>query len=47
MGRVGLGLSIALLQGVQKKRPSETLSAMLRRHLLELTQNFIVPLVRS
>lgn len=33
-----------LLKGVQKKRPSETLSALLRRHLLELTQNFIVPL---
>uniref|UniRef100_A0A5F7ZIB9 DENN domain containing 6B n=1 Tax=Macaca mulatta TaxID=9544 RepID=A0A5F7ZIB9_MACMU len=34
------------LQGVQKKRPSDVQSALLRRHLLELTQSFIIPLVR-
>ncbi|XP_055482910.1 protein DENND6B isoform X4 [Psammomys obesus] len=33
-----------LLKGVQKKRPWDTLSALLRRHLLELTQSFIIPL---
>uniref|UniRef100_A0A2I3RC46 DENN domain containing 6B n=1 Tax=Pan troglodytes TaxID=9598 RepID=A0A2I3RC46_PANTR len=30
--------------GVQKKRPSDVQSALLRRHLLELTQSFIIPL---
>ncbi|XP_011840990.1 PREDICTED: protein DENND6B [Mandrillus leucophaeus] len=35
-----------LLKGVQKKRPSDVQSALLRRHLLELTQSFIIPLVR-
>ncbi|XP_045411300.1 protein DENND6B isoform X2 [Lemur catta] len=33
-----------LLKGVQRKRPSDTQSALLRRHLLELTQSFIIPL---
>lgn len=33
------------LQGIQRKRPSEVQSALLRRHLLELTQSFIIPLV--
>ncbi|XP_063459268.1 protein DENND6B isoform X1 [Pan paniscus] len=33
-----------LLKGVQKKRPSDVQSALLRRHLLELTQSFIIPL---
>lgn len=32
-------------QGIQKKRPSEAQSALLRRQLLELTQSFIIPLV--
>uniref|UniRef100_A0A8C0FPW4 DENN domain containing 6B n=1 Tax=Bubo bubo TaxID=30461 RepID=A0A8C0FPW4_BUBBB len=32
------------LQGIQRKRPSEVQSALLRRHLLELTQSFIIPL---
>lgn len=32
-------------QGIQRKRPSEVQSALLRRHLLELTQSFIIPLV--
>ncbi|XP_055963017.1 protein DENND6B isoform X4 [Sorex fumeus] len=33
-----------LLKGLQKKRSSDVLSALLRRHLLELTQSFIFPL---
>ncbi|XP_012504221.1 PREDICTED: protein DENND6B isoform X2 [Propithecus coquereli] len=33
-----------LLKGVQRKRPSDAQSALLRRHLLELTQSFIIPL---
>lgn len=35
-----------LLKGLQKKRPAGVLTALLRRHLLELTQSFIIPLVR-
>uniref|UniRef100_A0A3Q3J010 UDENN domain-containing protein n=1 Tax=Monopterus albus TaxID=43700 RepID=A0A3Q3J010_MONAL len=34
------------VQGIQRKRPSEVQSAILRRHLLELTQSFIIPLER-
>lgn len=34
------------LQGIQRRRPPEVQSAILRRHLLELTQSFIIPLVR-
>ncbi|XP_059969241.1 protein DENND6B isoform X4 [Mesoplodon densirostris] len=33
-----------LLKGLQKKRPSDMQTAVLRRHLLELTQSFIIPL---
>ncbi|KAM9673632.1 protein DENND6B isoform 2-T2 [Trichechus inunguis] len=33
-----------LLKGMQKKRPADVQSALLRRHLLELTQSFIFPL---
>ncbi|XP_054575646.1 protein DENND6B isoform X1 [Eptesicus fuscus] len=33
-----------LLRGLQKKRPAGVLTALLRRHLLELTQSFIIPL---
>uniref|UniRef100_A0A4W2BWS0 DENN domain containing 6B n=1 Tax=Bos indicus x Bos taurus TaxID=30522 RepID=A0A4W2BWS0_BOBOX len=33
-----------LLKGLQKKRPSDVQTAVLRRHLLELTQSFIIPL---
>ncbi|XP_041610704.1 protein DENND6B isoform X5 [Vulpes lagopus] len=33
-----------LLKGLQKKRPWDTQTALLRRHLLELTQSFIIPL---
>ncbi|XP_032348489.1 protein DENND6B isoform X4 [Camelus ferus] len=33
-----------LLKGLQRERPSDLLSALLRRHLLELTQSFIIPL---
>lgn len=35
-----------LIKGLQMKRPSEVQSAILRRHLLELTQSFINPLER-
>uniref|UniRef100_A0A3B4AAN9 UDENN domain-containing protein n=1 Tax=Periophthalmus magnuspinnatus TaxID=409849 RepID=A0A3B4AAN9_9GOBI len=35
-----------LLKGIQRKRPSEVQSAILRRHLLEVTQSFIIPLER-
>ncbi|KAK3526248.1 hypothetical protein QTP70_020392 [Hemibagrus guttatus] len=35
-----------LLKGIQRKRPSEVQSAILRRHFLELTQSFIHPLER-
>ncbi|RXN17815.1 DENND6B isoform X1 [Labeo rohita] len=35
-----------LLKGIQKKRPSEVQSAILKRHLLEQTQSFILPLER-
>uniref|UniRef100_A0A8C6YF66 DENN domain containing 6B n=1 Tax=Naja naja TaxID=35670 RepID=A0A8C6YF66_NAJNA len=31
-------------EGIQKQRPSEAQSALLRRQLLELTQSFIIPL---
>ncbi|XP_061493918.1 protein DENND6B [Rhineura floridana] len=33
-----------LLKGIHKKRSSDIQSAFLRRHLLELTQSFIIPL---
>lgn len=33
-----------ILKGIQKKRPSEGQSSILRRHLLEQTQSFIFPL---
>lgn len=35
-----------VLKGVQTKRPGEVQSALLRRHLLELTQSFMIPLER-
>lgn len=35
-----------LLAGVKKQRPTEVQSALLRRHLLELTQSFMIPLER-
>lgn len=35
-----------LLGGLQKKRPPGALAALLRTHLLELTQSFVIPLVR-
>ncbi|XP_063220002.1 protein DENND6A isoform X2 [Bacillus rossius redtenbacheri] len=35
-----------LLKGIQTKRPSEVQTALLRRHLLELTQSFMIPLER-
>ncbi|KAJ6651428.1 hypothetical protein lerEdw1_021001 [Lerista edwardsae] len=38
------GLIKRLLKGIHKKRSSEVQSALLRRHLLELTQSFIIPL---
>ncbi|KAL8222594.1 UNVERIFIED_CONTAM: Protein dennd6b [Gekko kuhli] len=38
------GLIKRLLKGIHKKRSSEAQSALLRRHLLELTQSFVIPL---
>lgn len=35
-----------LISGVRSKRPMEVQSALLRRHLLELTQSFMIPLER-
>ncbi|XP_063782741.1 protein DENND6B isoform X1 [Pseudophryne corroboree] len=35
-----------LLKGLQKKLPSSTLSLLLRKHLFELTQSFVLPLER-
>lgn len=35
-----------LIKGVQSKRPLEVQNAILRRHLLELTQSFMIPLER-
>lgn len=35
-----------LLNGINSRRPSEVQSALLRRHLLELTQSFMIPLER-
>lgn len=43
---LALWLSPGNSQGLQKKRPSDVQTAVLRRHLLELTQSFIIPLVR-
>ena len=34
-----------VLKGVQNKRPKEVQNVILRRHLLELTQSFMIPLV--
>uniref|UniRef100_A0A8C9TCQ7 DENN/MADD domain containing 6B n=1 Tax=Scleropages formosus TaxID=113540 RepID=A0A8C9TCQ7_SCLFO len=39
-------LPVPFWQGIQRKRPSEAQCAILRRHLLELTQSFIIPLER-
>lgn len=35
-----------LLKGIQTKRPGEVQTALLKRHLLELTQSFMIPLER-
>ena len=35
-----------ILKGVQLKRPNEVQSALIRRHFLELTQTFMIPLER-
>lgn len=35
-----------LIRGIQNKRPEEVQSALLRRHFLELTQSFMIPLER-
>lgn len=35
-----------LLAGVKKQRPAQVQTAILRRHLLELTQSFMIPLER-
>ncbi|KAA0189724.1 hypothetical protein HAZT_HAZT006304 [Hyalella azteca] len=39
-------LSKVVMRGVQTNRPMEVQSALLRRHLLELTQSFMIPLER-
>ena len=36
-----------LNQGIQTKRPIEVQNAMMKRHLLELTQSFMIPLVST
>lgn len=36
-----------LLRGLRRGRPADTLTTLLRGHLLELTQSFVIPLVRS
>jgi Stabilization of polarity axis len=35
-----------IAKGVQTRRPNEVQSALIRRHFLELTQSFIIPLER-
>lgn len=40
------GLVKRLLKGVQTGRPVEVQTALLRRHMLELTQSFMIPLER-
>uniref|UniRef100_A0A667ZT01 DENN/MADD domain containing 6B n=1 Tax=Myripristis murdjan TaxID=586833 RepID=A0A667ZT01_9TELE len=45
-GKIAFIFDCSWLQGIQRKRPSEVQSAILRRHLLELTQSFIIPLER-
>ncbi|KAK6619936.1 hypothetical protein RUM44_006336 [Polyplax serrata] len=35
-----------LVKGIQTKRPGEVQTALLKRHLLELTQSFMIPLER-
>lgn len=35
-----------ILRGIQNKRPEEVQLALLRRHFLELTQSFMIPLER-
>ena len=46
MHRLLQSLSKVVLRGVQTGRPMEVQSALLRRHLLELTQSFMIPLER-
>ncbi|XP_014208921.1 protein DENND6A [Copidosoma floridanum] len=40
------GILKKLLKGVQTKRPGEAQTALLRRHLTELTESFMIPLER-
>lgn len=35
-----------LLRGIQTKRPGEAQTVLLRRHLIELTESFMIPLER-
>lgn len=35
-----------IMSGISSKRPFEVQSALLRRHLLEVTQSFMIPLER-
>ncbi|XP_052780555.1 protein DENND6A-like isoform X2 [Mya arenaria] len=40
------GILKRLIKGIQSKRPVEAQNAILRRHFLELTQSFMIPLER-
>lgn len=35
-----------LFRGIQTKRPGEAQTALLKRHLIELTESFMIPLER-
>lgn len=35
-----------LFRGIQTKRPGEVQTALLKRHLIELTESFMIPLER-
>lgn len=35
-----------IAKGLQTRRPNEVQSALIRRHFLELTQSFVIPLER-
>lgn len=35
-----------LTRGIQTKRPGQVQTALLRRHLMELTESFMIPLER-
>lgn len=39
-------LTKKLLRGIQTKRPGEVQTALLKRHLMDLTESFMIPLER-